>query len=291
MENGNTGKPGVATHALTTTSAALAFEGTPIRTEGEMVCLTDMWRAAGSDDSKRPARWREQESAGDLTKELEKRGIVLDDNGWFRVVRTGGSAPASTFAHWQLALAYAKYLSPAFHIWCNEVVRAHMESQALERQGFRAVRASTDPNTAHLRALNTSRRLDLEEKKMKERAFSDLAKRLQQAGRADMALVIEVKRAEAISGESLAFALPPAEHHDWKSPTAIAADLGTNANAIGRTISALGIRGDFPGICKPVMNKAHGNDREVTTYVYSPKAIDQIKAHLDSFKKLEGGAE
>jgi hypothetical protein len=28
-----------------------------------------------------------------------------------------------TYAHWQIALAYAKYLSPEFHIWCNEVVR------------------------------------------------------------------------------------------------------------------------------------------------------------------------
>jgi hypothetical protein len=30
-------------------------------------------------------------------------------------------------AHWQIALAYAKYQSPEFHMWCNEVVRAHME--------------------------------------------------------------------------------------------------------------------------------------------------------------------
>lgn len=28
-----------------------------------------------------------------------------------------------TFAHWQIAMAYAKYLSPEFHVWCSTVVR------------------------------------------------------------------------------------------------------------------------------------------------------------------------
>ncbi len=32
-----------------------------------------------------------------------------------------------TWAHWQVAMAYAKYLSPEFHMWCNTVVRSHME--------------------------------------------------------------------------------------------------------------------------------------------------------------------
>ena len=31
-----------------------------------------------------------------------------------------------TWAHWQLALTYARYLSPPFHLWCNTVVRAAM---------------------------------------------------------------------------------------------------------------------------------------------------------------------
>src|SRR5690606_31175446 len=33
----------------------------------------------------------------------------------------------ATYAHWQIGLAYAKYLSPEFHMWCNEVVRQRME--------------------------------------------------------------------------------------------------------------------------------------------------------------------
>jgi hypothetical protein len=41
-------------------------------------------------------------------------------------MHSGGADPG-TFAHWQIALAYAKYLSPKFHMACNDVIRAHME--------------------------------------------------------------------------------------------------------------------------------------------------------------------
>ena len=36
----------------------------------------------------------------------------------------------STYAHWQIALAYAKYLDPELHIWCNEVVVDRFELMA-----------------------------------------------------------------------------------------------------------------------------------------------------------------
>ena len=47
----------------------------------------------------------------------EPDGLVVTARG------NGGS----TWAHWQLALAYARYLSPAFHAWCNAVVRNAVE--------------------------------------------------------------------------------------------------------------------------------------------------------------------
>jgi hypothetical protein len=34
-----------------------------------------------------------------------------------------------TFAHWQIALAYAKYLSPEFHIHCNNIIRRFVEEE------------------------------------------------------------------------------------------------------------------------------------------------------------------
>ena len=40
----------------------------------------------------------------------------------------------NTWAHWQIGLAYAKYLSPEFHMWCNEVIRDRMEGKSLPVQ-------------------------------------------------------------------------------------------------------------------------------------------------------------
>ncbi len=104
--------------------STLSFNGHAIRVEGEMACLTDMWKANGSDDSQRPARWREQAATIQFIEFIEETVIAKNDNECFRTV-TGGPNQG-TFAHWQIALAYAKYLSPAFHAWCNTVVRDHM---------------------------------------------------------------------------------------------------------------------------------------------------------------------
>jgi hypothetical protein len=47
-----------------------------------------------------------------------KKNVNYASEAYFTKVlmgRTGG-----TFAHPVIGLAYAKYLSPEFHIWCNE---------------------------------------------------------------------------------------------------------------------------------------------------------------------------
>ena len=110
--------------AATSPHAALTFGGVTIGVDGDMLFLTDMWKAAGSDDSKKPNDWRAQEATKQFVEYIE--GTIARENGneLFRVVR-GGTNPG-TWAHWQIGMAYAKYLSPSFHAWCNSVVRAHM---------------------------------------------------------------------------------------------------------------------------------------------------------------------
>lgn len=104
----------------------LAFRGAVIRDRNEHLSLTDMWRASGADPKKAPAQWARHdgpaefiEHVADLLKCAEKHVIEMTRG------RNGG-----TWAHWHIALAYAKHLSPDFHIWCNEVVRAHMEGRS-----------------------------------------------------------------------------------------------------------------------------------------------------------------
>lgn len=104
----------------------LYFKSQAIREDGEFLCLTDMWRAAGSDENRRPVIWLRQDATQQFAEYLAaEQKVTLDHLSRAELGRNG-----STWAHWQLAMAYAKYLSPEFHAWCNEVVRAVMQGQA-----------------------------------------------------------------------------------------------------------------------------------------------------------------
>lgn len=103
---------------------ALSFNGVVIRDRNEMLSLTDMWHAQGADPSQQPANWLASQEAKrfmGVLEEIHNPGIsgVMAKKG-----KNGG-----TYAHWQIGLAYAKYLSPEFHMWCNTVVRERMEGQ------------------------------------------------------------------------------------------------------------------------------------------------------------------
>lgn len=106
----------------------LAFRGAVIRDRDEHLCLTDMWKAAGGYEVERPAQWARQ-TEGRVFVEYVAASLNLSVDQVFCAER--GRA-GGTWAHWQIALAYAKYLSADFHMWCNEVVRAHMEGRHAE---------------------------------------------------------------------------------------------------------------------------------------------------------------
>ena len=124
---------------------SLAYAGTVIRKRGPMLNLTDMWRAAESPATRRPAQWLALDETAQFRAYLHTRlcdeadpglgpNVVLDDisataaDGLTLATRGAGGG---TWAHWQLAIAYARYLSPAFHLWCNEVLRTVMEQPDL----------------------------------------------------------------------------------------------------------------------------------------------------------------
>lgn len=104
----------------------LTYNSITIRDRNEMLSLTDMWRAAGRDPQKAPAKWRDlpsvQEFCGYVASTIGK-----SDSELFQALNENGEW--NTWAYWQIAFAYAKYLSPEFHVWCNNVVRAYMESK------------------------------------------------------------------------------------------------------------------------------------------------------------------
>lgn len=108
--------------------ATLVYNGEVIRDKGEMLSLTDMWKAAGAEASRNPAEWLRSADANRFTDFLANTlNMGKSHDEMVKVVR-GGRAPG-TWANWQIAMAYAKYLSPSFHAWCNEVVRERMEGK------------------------------------------------------------------------------------------------------------------------------------------------------------------
>ena len=110
------------------------YQGVKINERGEMLSLTDMWKAAGSDPSRRPAEWLRSAEATRFIEFLAETVTMGNSHSDLVVTLNGGKKPG-TFAHWQIAMAYAKYLSPAFHAACNVIVRAHMEGKQPEAVG------------------------------------------------------------------------------------------------------------------------------------------------------------
>ena len=115
----------------------LVFNGVTIHDRDEMLSLTDMWRAQGGDKSRQPSEWLDSadgkrfcETAVEFLNPL--KNIKPGDSGFEEnqlvITKRGGKAPG-TWAHWQIALAYAKYLSPEFHMQCNVVIRSYMEGR------------------------------------------------------------------------------------------------------------------------------------------------------------------
>ena len=104
-------------------TTALVYQKVPVRDRDEMVCLTDMWRAAGGDRAKRAVNWIRSLATVEFIEHVATTLNVASCD----IYATEAGRYGGTWAHWQVAMAYAKYLSPEFHAWCNEVVRARYE--------------------------------------------------------------------------------------------------------------------------------------------------------------------
>ncbi len=89
-----------------------------------LINLTQMWKASDSPVNGSPYEWKRY--AGKVF--IDKLAESLN-TGESRVIRSGRGRGAETFAHWQIALAYAEYLSPAFHRFVHNVFRNHVEQE------------------------------------------------------------------------------------------------------------------------------------------------------------------
>ena len=96
-------------------------------TDDNLINLTQMHRAADGRHSQRPTIWLSHKDTKAFIKSLCKKLNVNQDD---IKKSTRGKTNGGTWGHWQITLAYAKYLSPEFHIQCNEWIKERFEFEA-----------------------------------------------------------------------------------------------------------------------------------------------------------------
>ncbi|KAA6303115.1 MAG: hypothetical protein EZS26_000718 [Candidatus Ordinivivax streblomastigis] len=109
------------TNAVSVQSVNYVYQGNPInfRINGKvMICANNMAKPFGY--SKEPKHWLKNQTTNEFLSELCKvRFLTLAD---LVVVRKGGVNPGTWF-HEDVALEFARWLSPAFAIWCNDRIK------------------------------------------------------------------------------------------------------------------------------------------------------------------------
>lgn len=105
---------------------ALTIGSQSVRRDGDTWCLTDMWRAAGAPKDKRPVDYARTVECTSFREFIQLSPDVGNSHVWkTRKIQGGGE----TWAHWQLALAFAKWIDHAFHARVNDVYRAFTSGQ------------------------------------------------------------------------------------------------------------------------------------------------------------------
>lgn len=98
-----------------------SWNGHPVRLDSQgRLSLTDMWKATGGEDRNHPSKWLANKRTQGLVAKLKER--VQNSALVLRVIRSG--ANAGTWAHINLAVAYAEHLDPAFWLWVTDTFLA-----------------------------------------------------------------------------------------------------------------------------------------------------------------------
>lgn len=122
---------------LATKSVAFNYGGVDVLFDDtRLVSLTSMWKAEGSPKNKAPKDWLATDQGKGFVEHIAENLNVARNHIW---KGKRGKHSGGTFAHWQIALAYAKYLSHELHRQANEALREWAEEKA--DPGLKAERA------------------------------------------------------------------------------------------------------------------------------------------------------
>ncbi len=82
-----------------------------------------MWKAVDGRASQKPYFWLRLPETEKFLKSLQKKFKGVSETPLKTIKgRFGG-----TYAHWQIAMEYARYLDKDFAIWCNDEIKQVFE--------------------------------------------------------------------------------------------------------------------------------------------------------------------
>ena len=113
-------------------------QGVTFDPNARMWNLNAMHQAAGGDPSKAPRFWLRQQQAQELLAALVARETVSQDHSF---VETREGRNGGTWAHWQIAAAYAHYLRPDFYLQWNEWAMERVTGQGLDAARLAGIEA------------------------------------------------------------------------------------------------------------------------------------------------------
>lgn len=105
---------------------SLIVRNEPIRQDGEMASLNDIWQAAGCPANKDPRQWVRLPNVVQLIETVAR----FQNVGKSHLLKSKAGKGGGTWAHWQLAMTYAEYISPEFQVEVNETYRQAKAEEA-----------------------------------------------------------------------------------------------------------------------------------------------------------------
>lgn len=96
-----------------------------INFDADMISLTDLWKEAGSDPQRTPAKWQESEP---VQRFIRSVGRILNI-GISDIIKSKRGKGGGTYGHKQVAIEYAQYLDEHLAVLVNEVFFQRIEEE------------------------------------------------------------------------------------------------------------------------------------------------------------------
>ena len=101
---------------------AVEYNGQTIHVAEEMN-LTEMHKASGKSAAYKPYQWMHYEGKNFIADRAQKGGATT------LLIRSVKGRNGGTFAHWQIGMEYARYLSPELAAVCNQIVKDFVDAK------------------------------------------------------------------------------------------------------------------------------------------------------------------